>query len=57
MLILCRGQVAYWGPVSEAVPYFERLGFRRPSDCADAEFLSALVEHPAQYFAIGMRYQ
>ena len=51
LLLLSHGQIAYWGPVKEAVPYFERLGFRCPPEYAEAEFLASLIERPQDFLA------
>lgn len=49
VLLLTHGRVAYWGPVKEALPYFERLGFLRPAEYSEAEFLAAVVERPEDF--------
>lgn len=51
VLLITRGQVAYWGPLTEAMPYFERLGFRCPTEYSEAEFLASVVERPADFLA------
>ena len=51
LLLLAHGQIAYWGPLREAMPYFERLGFRCPSEYSEAEFLASVVERPQDFLA------
>eukprot|EP00667_Euglena_gracilis_P000604 EG_transcript_604 len=37
--VMCAGQIAFQGPIEEAVPYFEALGFQCPPTKSHAEFL------------------
>eukprot|EP00668_Euglena_longa_P010682 GGOE01012939.1.p1 GENE.GGOE01012939.1~~GGOE01012939.1.p1 ORF type:complete len:1397 (-),score=415.61 GGOE01012939.1:676-4659(-) len=41
--VLCAGQIAFQGPINEAVPYFESLGFRCPPTKSHAEFLTEVT--------------
>lgn len=43
VLILNGGEVSYFGPTENAVPYFENLGFTKPETMNPAEFLRMLI--------------
>lgn len=46
VIILAGGEIAYWGPVSQALEYFESLGFQCPVNYNASEFLSEVVVNP-----------
>eukprot|EP00667_Euglena_gracilis_P002444 EG_transcript_2446 len=41
--VMCAGQLAFQGPIDEAVPYFEALGFRCPPTKSHADFLTEIT--------------
>ncbi len=47
------GQIAYWGPISDALPYFKALGYDCPAAYSAAEFLAEVVHkqthHPTTH--------
>src|SRR3989338_33730 len=49
VLLLQRGQVAYFGPRKELAAYFNKLGFRKPAGLNPADFYADMLEHPRHY--------
>ena len=43
LIILSEGEIGYWGPVGEALAYFDALGFSCPAHYSAAEFLAEVV--------------
>ncbi len=43
MTVLYEGRQIYFGPINEAVSYFESLGFVRPERQTSADFLTAIT--------------
>ena len=41
--------MAFWGPISAALPYFATLGFHCPANYSASEFLAELVDHPEKF--------
>mmetsp|Transcript_10461 Transcript_10461/g.26329 ORF Transcript_10461/g.26329 Transcript_10461/m.26329 type:complete len:1533 (+) Transcript_10461:208-4806(+) len=50
LLLMEKGRVAYFGPISSALPFFETLGFRCPEHENPADFLPTVLNNPALYF-------
>eukprot|EP00026_Physarum_polycephalum_P000882 Phypoly_transcript_00883.p1 GENE.Phypoly_transcript_00883~~Phypoly_transcript_00883.p1 ORF type:complete len:1263 (+),score=177.54 Phypoly_transcript_00883:79-3867(+) len=49
LLVLNKGQVGYFGPYRNAVPYFDRLGIRGTAFQSDPEFLQEAVANCQRY--------
>ncbi|GAM21919.1 hypothetical protein SAMD00019534_050940 [Acytostelium subglobosum LB1] len=49
LIILTEGKIAYFGPMSEALDYFESLGFICPKHSNPSEFFQEIVDDPARY--------
>lgn len=43
VIVLSEGEIGYWGPVSEALSYFDSLGYSCPAHYSAAEFLAEVV--------------
>ncbi|CAK4175406.1 unnamed protein product [Aphanomyces euteiches] len=52
VLILAEGNMAYFGPRTKAVDYFESLGFKLPSNTDDADFLQEVSTVFGQRYAV-----
>lgn len=52
VLIIAEGQIAYWGTVAAALPYFASLGFHCPRNYSASEFISELVDHPEKFVQV-----
>ncbi|GAM17118.1 hypothetical protein SAMD00019534_002930 [Acytostelium subglobosum LB1] len=50
LMILSEGQMAYFGPMNSAIPYFESMGFQLPSHHNPAEFFQEIVDEPELYY-------
>eukprot|EP00906_Rhabdomonas_costata_P007609 RCo010896 len=43
VMLLCKGHIIYYGPVNNAVPYFDALGYRRPREMEPPDFLQLIT--------------
>ncbi|KAF2073524.1 hypothetical protein CYY_005173 [Polysphondylium violaceum] len=49
LMVLNEGNMVYFGPLNDAIGYFEGLGFKLPSHHNPAEFFQELVDEPELY--------
>ena len=54
MIVLSEGEIGYWGPVSEALTYFDSLGYSCPAHYSAAEFLAEVVRTCRRKHLFGM---
>eukprot|EP01132_Coremiostelium_polycephalum_P000971 gene971-1236_t len=50
LMILSKGEMAYFGPMDQAIDYFEDFGFKLPSHHNPAELFQEIVDEPELYF-------
>ncbi|EFA85848.1 ABC transporter G family protein [Heterostelium album PN500] len=49
LMILSLGQIIYFGPLADALDYFEKLGFVCPKHNNPSEFFQEIVDDPERY--------
>ncbi|KAF2070274.1 hypothetical protein CYY_008406 [Polysphondylium violaceum] len=49
LMVLTKGKICYFGPMSQALPYFKKLGFTCPKHNNPAEFFQEVVDQPERY--------
>mmetsp|Transcript_21709 Transcript_21709/g.32220 ORF Transcript_21709/g.32220 Transcript_21709/m.32220 type:complete len:1460 (+) Transcript_21709:30-4409(+) len=49
VMIMTEGTLAFMGPTSEGLPYFETLGYKCPRAMNPVDFLAEVVEQPEDY--------
>ncbi|EFA77373.1 ABC transporter G family protein [Heterostelium album PN500] len=49
LIVLSQGQIVYFGPMSNALSYFEELGFTCPKHFNPSEFFQEIVDDPLKY--------
>eukprot|EP01133_Synstelium_polycarpum_P017727 gene17727-21137_t len=49
LMILSEGRIVYFGPLADALDYFENLGFVCPKHSNPSEFFQEIVEDPDRY--------
>ncbi|KAN0035235.1 hypothetical protein ACTA71_004496 [Dictyostelium dimigraforme] len=52
LMIMNQGQMSYFGPMNQAIGYFEGLGFKFPKHHNPAEFFQEIVDEPELYCGI-----
>ncbi|EFA83423.1 ABC transporter G family protein [Heterostelium album PN500] len=50
LMVMSNGEIAFFGPMENAIPHFESLGFKLPSHHNPAEFFQEIVDEPWLYF-------
>ncbi|EGC32249.1 ABC transporter G family protein [Dictyostelium purpureum] len=50
LMVLNQGHMVYFGPMSDAIGYFESLGFKLPLHHNPAEFFQEIVDEPELYW-------
>ncbi|KAM9966535.1 hypothetical protein ACTFIR_006755 [Dictyostelium discoideum] len=50
LMIMNAGHMVYFGPMSDAISYFEGLGFKLPKHHNPAEFFQEIVDEPELYY-------
>ncbi|CEP02567.1 hypothetical protein PBRA_009151 [Plasmodiophora brassicae] len=50
VLCMSHGALIYFGPVSDALPYMESLGYRKPPQRTTPDFLSDICARPMEHF-------
>ncbi|EGC32253.1 hypothetical protein DICPUDRAFT_155800 [Dictyostelium purpureum] len=51
LMIMNQGQMSYFGPMNQAIGYFESLGFKFPHRHNPAEFFQEIVDEPELYWS------
>ncbi|KJE94261.1 ABC transporter mdrA2 [Capsaspora owczarzaki ATCC 30864] len=51
VLLISNGQIVYFGPKDDALPYFESIGISCPAGLNPAEFLAQVADHPEKFVA------
>ncbi|KAK5577507.1 hypothetical protein RB653_002449 [Dictyostelium firmibasis] len=52
LMIMNQGQMSYFGPMNQAIGYFEGLGFKFPKHHNPAEFFQEIVDEPELYCGV-----
>ena len=55
VLVIDQGQCLYFGPVEQSVPYFEKLGFVKPSRWTSADFLISITDKKERLVKRGLQ--
>eukprot|EP01133_Synstelium_polycarpum_P007883 gene7883-9254_t len=50
LMIISGGEMAYFGPMTSAISYFEDLGFQLPSHHNPAEFFQEIIDQPELFY-------
>ncbi|KYQ91324.1 ABC transporter G family protein [Tieghemostelium lacteum] len=50
LMIMNEGEMVYFGPMNDAIGYFEDLGFKLPTHHNPAEFFQEIVNEPELYY-------